>query len=144
MGEDPSIETSKNSILHPAIIMAESTQVPLSPLEQANSAFQVQWNKLMQDDSKFAGIYQNVAVLLISWADELDDLHCGDEVRSSFLACKHKLTLHRSGGYRMCFRISITTRSRDWSSIGKMLHSYRSITRCLDSCSKKIVKVVYL
>ncbi|KAL9117550.1 MAG: hypothetical protein Q9187_005912 [Circinaria calcarea] len=61
--------------------MAESTQVPLSPLEQTDSLLQTRWNKIMQNDPKFAGPYQNVAVLLISWADELDDLQCDEEVK---------------------------------------------------------------
>ena len=51
--------------------------------EKENSQFQVRWNELMGEDGlSGAAFYRRVAVLLISWDKEDDDLNTADEVHS--------------------------------------------------------------
>jgi hypothetical protein len=48
--------------------------------DEENSKMQVWWNKTMCDEMKIPEGYQNVAVLIIKWTEELDELKTGDEV----------------------------------------------------------------
>ena len=49
--------------------------------EKLNSSYQLSWNKLMEEGPyEVSSAYQKVAVLLISWAKEFDDLGVENEV----------------------------------------------------------------
>jgi hypothetical protein len=71
-----------------------SPDVPLAPVlvggpletsanvvtEEDNAMMQVWWNRAMCDEMKIPDGYQNVAVLIIKWKEELDQLKSGKEV----------------------------------------------------------------
>lgn len=48
--------------------------------EEENSKMQIRWNKAMCEEMKIPQGYQNIAVLIIKWADEIDQLKCAKEV----------------------------------------------------------------
>ena len=49
--------------------------------DEENSKMQVWFHKAMCDELKIPEGYQHVAVLIIKWAEELDELKCAEEVR---------------------------------------------------------------
>ena len=48
--------------------------------DEENSRMQVWWNRAMCEEMKIPEGYQNVAVLIIKWTEELDQLKSGNEV----------------------------------------------------------------
>jgi hypothetical protein len=74
----------------PVLITPES--VPFQDdIEQRDGDFQVQWNQDMADVQKNTSMYKRVAVLLISWAAECDDMGVDEEVGHSILP---RISLH--------------------------------------------------
>ena len=66
------------------------------PKDDANRRMQLWWEEAIAKNMDVSDTYSNVAVLIIKWADELDDLKTRAEVRGgralqSFLS----LTIHR-------------------------------------------------
>ncbi len=52
--------------------------------DEDNSKMEVWWNKAMCAEMDIPEGYQNVAVLIIKWIEELDELKTGDEVSEPF------------------------------------------------------------
>jgi hypothetical protein len=48
--------------------------------EDENSKMQIRWNKVMCEEMKIPQGYQNIAVLIVKWAEEIDQLKCAKEV----------------------------------------------------------------
>ena len=57
--------------------------------EQENSKGLIIWRKNFQNSNKFGSLYEKVAVLLISWDPQSDDLDTAEEVKVSWLLLNH-------------------------------------------------------
>lgn len=59
---------------------------PTGVTDEDNSKMQVCWNRAMCKEMHIPEGYQNIAVLIIKWTEELDQLKSGDEVSYLVLA----------------------------------------------------------
>lgn len=62
--------------------------------DEKNLTMMLQWNRVMREEMKVPQGYQNVAVLIIKWNEELDQLKTADEVGHCIpkdLGCVYKL-----------------------------------------------------
>src|SRR5215471_13947184 len=76
--------------------------------DEENSKMQVWWNKAMCDEMEIPEGYQNVAVLIIKWIEELDELKTGAEVSEpALISMRATLHVHRSKTFTIYSKISI-------------------------------------
>lgn len=60
--------------------VAPSTNTPLAPNPEADEKLQRQWNEAICRNMDLPKGYAQVAVLIVKWADHLDDLSTLEEV----------------------------------------------------------------
>ena len=67
----------------PCPIAAPANGAAEDVTDEENSKMQVWWNRAMCNEMKIPEGYQNVAVLIIKWCKELDELKSAEEVSES-------------------------------------------------------------
>ena len=60
--------------------MKEPLELPADSPESENLRMQLLWNRTMREEMQLPEGYQNIAVLILKWTKELDQLESGPEV----------------------------------------------------------------
>ena len=60
--------------------MKEPLELPTDSPESENLRMQLLWNRTMREEMQLPEGYQNIAVLILKWTKELDQLESGPEV----------------------------------------------------------------
>ena len=87
LGDNNDTLVDSSSGKYPSVLSGCAQATPTSESERESELAASEMHLWWREGSGYHG-YRNVAVLLVKWAEHLDDLKCGDEVSYMIAQCR--------------------------------------------------------